>query len=209
MRYRKCLLAIWRRHFDALELKGAAVYRAFYRNVMPGMFRYLVLCIHNINLLVLVIDEHIFRATLHALDRAFARVIVGAFYAAVAVGNIAGPGAVGRHCQSCQEECCRCDCCKSYLHCFLPQENSVAFDDRPSCHPPRPYGITRADGSLPSYAGMRLAEVVARNKKGGFSGTLPRPHSRESATVLSREAFYCPEPEVLAAVVSGAFGTLR
>src|SRR5580658_3531624 len=92
---------------------------------MPGMFRYFVLRIHKVNFLVRIINEHIFRAAFHALDRAFTRAIVCAFRPAVTVGYIACPGSVRGHGQCCCEECCCRDCCKSYLHRFLPSKNPL------------------------------------------------------------------------------------
>jgi hypothetical protein len=49
---------------------------------------------------------------------------------------------------------------------------------------------------------------LQKNREGSLEPSLLL-YSQEFATAFSRESLYCPDPEVLAAVVSGAFGMLK
>jgi len=63
--------------------------------------------------------------------------------------------------------------------------------------------------TISHYTRERDCWMSLRKKKEGSLEPSLWLYSQEFATLLSCEPSYCPDPEVLAAVVSGAFGTLR
>src|SRR5215470_19696805 len=89
--------------------------------MMSGVGRDLILCVNGVDLLVRVVDEHVLGAMLlYALGGAFAGFVVRALNAALAIGNVSRPAAVGRHGESGCKESRRRQCCKTYFHSVPP-----------------------------------------------------------------------------------------
>src|SRR5262245_59297360 len=160
------LHALFGGHVDAGELDGIAAGSALHRDVVSGVSRHFVLIVDGVDLLVRVVDEHVFGAVfLDALGRAFAGLGVSALDAALAVGNPAGPAAIGGHGQSCGKQG-RCgNGCKSNFH-FSPSRKLLRLV---SC------------SGFASEAGKKT-----RNPEPGLDSPKPRPLAWHRAARVSR-----------------------
>src|SRR5258708_13763922 len=79
-------------HVDAGQLESLALCRALYGYMMAGMRRHLILRIHNVDLLVGVVYEHVLGAMfLNALDRALVLSFFRALYSPPPLRTPAGP----------------------------------------------------------------------------------------------------------------------
>src|SRR5262245_23085749 len=111
------LHSLFRSHVDAGELDRIAAGSALHGDMMTGVRRHFVLVVEGVDFLVRVVDENILCAMFFdALGGALAGFGVSALDAALAVGNPAGPAAIGGHGHSCGKQG-RCgDGCKSKFH---------------------------------------------------------------------------------------------
>src|SRR5215467_1913223 len=111
------LHVLFGRHVDARKLNRVAAGRTLDSHMMSRVSRDFVLIVDGVDLLVRVVDEHIFGAMfLDTLGGAFAGFGVGALDAALAVGNPASPAAIGGHGHSCGKQRRCANGCKSKFH---------------------------------------------------------------------------------------------
>ena len=78
------------------------LYAPGHRDVMTGMRGNLVLIINRVDFLVCIIYKHIFCSVfLHALCGTVGMLLICALRPALAIRNVAGPGAIRGECKSC------------------------------------------------------------------------------------------------------------